>query len=84
MELPVSKMPKKIYINGRLLTLGIFGSSVECAYAGKHLIFAPGLLDSYVTLRNHTIILEYKDKTYNYNIFLGEGNKVIAALLSII
>lgn len=85
MKLPRKEIPRTVYVSGRMVTLGIIGSEAECAYAGEHLIFAPGITE---TLGNTTIILEYPDEIYNYKVLfetstvVGSKNKLCVKLLS--
>lgn len=66
--LPERKIPKKVFVNGRLVTVGALGTDAECAYAGKKLIFEPGLINVLAFNGRLTVSLEYKNKTYHYNI----------------
>lgn len=66
-ELPRRKIPRRVYLCGRLVTLGALGTDVECAYAGKKLIFEPGLINALTYNGRVTISLEYDDCTYHYN-----------------
>lgn len=67
LKLPRSSCPQQVFFNGRLLTLGIIGTNVECAFTGTHLVFEN--MDATVMFQNRTtVIIRYKDSTYNYNI----------------
>lgn len=67
-KLPRREMPNAVYVLGRMVTLGILGADVECAYMEDCLIFAPGVVNL-VMLNNHTtIILEYFDEMFHFNI----------------
>jgi hypothetical protein len=82
MDLPKAKMPKMVWVNGKTVTLGIIGTDTECAYVGKHLIFAPGITESGID--KHTIILQYADGFYHYNVkYSEEKNKLAIELISI-
>lgn len=93
-KLPKRKMPEMVYVNGRLVTLGIFGSDVDCAYNGSgKLIFSPNILNcNNYTEYKIAVSLIYKDEIYHYNVEYTsfgvqkeEGTKVIKAkLLSVI
>jgi len=75
-RLPESAMPNKVYVAGRLVTVGILGSDVQAAYAGGNkLIFMPNELDSIVNGRR-TVSLDYGDFLYHYNIDQGEFGAV--------
>ena len=86
MQLPKKRIPKKVYVNGKLLTLGIIGSNVECAYVGAHLIFAPGVTEGLLLSNQRSIVLEYAREVYNYSIEPEElaKNKLNVKLLSIV
>lgn len=89
MDLPVkNKMPISVFVCGRMITLGIIGSNVECAYINGQLIFMPGTLDG-VFGKQITVSIEYNDAIYHYN--LGQylthqscSKKVDAQLVSTI
>jgi hypothetical protein len=81
MELTRKEMPNAVYIDGMIVTLGIIGSDVECAYIGTHLIFTPGVAEAFDTT---TLILDYKDEMYHYNIKPSViRNKLNTTLLSV-
>jgi hypothetical protein len=64
-ELPhKSKVPTHVFVNGKLLTFGIVGTDVECAFAGSHLIFDADVFGFTVK----TLIVEYKEEMFHYNI----------------
>lgn len=44
MDLPKNELPKAVYVCGRMMTLGLLGTPVECAYTGECLIFEPGVI----------------------------------------
>jgi hypothetical protein len=67
-ELPRKKCPSAVYVNGRMVTLGIIGSDVECAYMGQYLAFSPGVLTALTYGNRITVILEYKTAMYHYNV----------------
>lgn len=67
-ELPERKIPKRVYLCGRLVTLGALGTDVECAFAGKKLVFEPGLINALTYNGRVTVSLEYDDCTYHYNV----------------
>ena len=71
LELPQNKIPEKIYVNGILMTCGLLGTDVDCAYAGKNkIIFAPDIFtDSFgffVRSRIPKISVEYNNAIYHY------------------
>ena len=88
MELPRQDMPTKIYVCGKLVTLGILGTDVECAYIGGQIVFSPNVI-SINWLGRTTIIVEYKDEIYNYNInkegmYVGTSHILNTTLVSTI
>lgn len=90
MDLPRKDMPTSVYVCGRMVTLGILGTDVECAYVGEYLVFAPGIVN-YVWNSRTTVIVEYKDEIYHYNIgangtdmYAKESSKLNAILVSTI
>jgi len=68
-KLPRTQMPKKVFLNGRLVSLGKIGDDVQAAYDGKNkLIFAPSELTAICINDKITIAVEYDDCMYHYNI----------------
>jgi len=63
------KMPKAVYVCGKMLTLGLLGTDVECGFTGDKIVFAPGVLA--ITGNKLTLIIEYADESYHYNLFNG-------------
>jgi len=73
-KLPRAKMPKKVFLSGRLVSLGKIGDDVQAAYDGKNkLIFAPNELTAIYTNDKITIAIEYDDCMYHYNIKHSNG-----------
>lgn len=68
MNLPRKELPLAVYICGRMLTLGILGTDVECAYTGKQIVFEPGVVSSAKFGNRITVSVEYKDEIFHYNI----------------
>ena len=69
MELPQDCMPNKVYVCGRLVTVGILGTDVQAAYAGNSkLIFSPGEVNVIAYNSRITISLDYGDHMYHYNV----------------
>lgn len=93
LELAQSKVPKKVYLNGRLLSLGIFGSDVDVAFIpqNKLLIETQMLIDVPGSNRRRNISVEYNDWMYHYTydlaytssqpILCKHGTKIIDATL---
>lgn len=69
MNLPDNEMPEAVYVDGMMLTLGIFGTDVKCAYIGGQLLFEAGIVQTWKT--DATISVVYGDKTMHYNIEYG-------------
>ena len=69
-ELPIKdKIPNKVYVSGRLLTLGILGSDVQVAFnGGSKLVFDPSELEVIVFNDRLTLSLDYGDWLYHYNV----------------
>lgn len=65
MEIADDEMPESIYVNGKLMTLGIIGTKVQCAYMGNQIFFEHGIIDSWI---NSTISIVYEDQTCHYNL----------------
>ena len=86
-DLPEKSVPQAVYVNGRMVTLGILGSDAECAYANDNLIFAPGVLQGQENGRM-TLIMEFKKHSYHYSVDHEygiptlEGRKPIVSLIS--
>jgi hypothetical protein len=67
-------IPNKVYISGRLLTVGILGSDVQAAFNGKDkLVFAPGEI-AFRFNEKLTISLDYGDWLHHYNVELNGSN----------
>jgi hypothetical protein len=70
-ELPKEKkgiVPNKVYVSGRLVTVGILGSDVQAAFSGDKLVFSPGEIDIMQYNDKMTISLDYGDWLYHYNL----------------
>ena len=67
-KLPTQIMPEAVYLQGRMLTIGILGTDVECAYNGDTLVFAPGVFAPQTAMGKIPVILQYADKMFHYNI----------------
>lgn len=66
-------VPNKVYVSGRLLTVGILGSDVQAAFNGKDkLVFAPGEINIVRYNEKLTISLDYGDWLYHYNVEFDE------------
>lgn len=61
-------MPNKVYVSGRLVTVGILGSDVQAAFAGNKLVFGPGELDGVFLNKRSIISIDYGDWLYHYNV----------------
>lgn len=68
MELPRTDLPIAVYVCGRMLTLGILGTDVECAYTGDKLVFEPGAVSAVAMGNRITVSVEYNDEIYHYNV----------------
>lgn len=68
MDLPKNELPKAVYVCGRMVTLGLLGTQVECAYAGEYLVFEPGVVVPTTYGRRITIIIEFSDEICHYNV----------------
>lgn len=66
-ELPRRQIPRKVYLNGRLATLGRLGNDVQAAHDGTNkLVFKASELGFYTA--KITVSIEYDDSMYHYNI----------------
>ena len=91
-KLPIKgKLPNKVYVSGRLVTVGILGSDVQAAFTGDKIVFGPGEIDVMQYNDRLTIALDYGDWLYHYNIekneynvieFEEDSNIIIAKLVS--
>jgi hypothetical protein len=68
MNLPRKELPLAVYVCGRMLTLGILGTDVECAYTGEQLIFEPGAVSAIRFGSRITASVEYNDEILHYNV----------------
>jgi len=84
-------VPNKVYVSGRLVTVGILGSDVQAAFAGDKLVFAPGEIDIIKYNERLTVALDYGDWLHHYNIeldalgqvaFKEDSNIVIVKMVS--
>lgn len=69
-------VPNKVYVAGRLVTVGILGSDVQAAFAGDKLVFAPGEINVITYNEKLTISLDYGDWVYHYNVELDAFGQV--------
>lgn len=82
MLLPVKRIPKMIYVNGRLLTFGVLGSNAECAYAGNgKLVFSPGIINAISYLGKTSISLQYRKKLYHYSVNYNSAETLLNCIL---
>jgi hypothetical protein len=93
-KLPWDEMPNKVYVNGRLMTLGKLGADVQAAYDNEEqLVFRLGELNNasvYASNTKITVSVEYEDTMFHYNVkhingqitFLPNTNIVDAVLVS--
>jgi len=86
-KLPKKKIPEAVYVSGRMVTIGILGADVECAFVGNALIFSPNVLQQTHGGRI-TLILQYANVVYHYKINhsfgqieLEEGSNTICSQL---
>lgn len=76
-RLPEKTIPNKVYVSGRLITVGILGSDVQAAYAGGNkLIFAPHELGVVEYNNRLTVSLDYGDYVYHYNVQKNDYGKI--------
>jgi len=90
-ELPRKDMPISVFICGRMLTLGILGTDVECAYTGEKLVFSPGVVGAISYGSRITMSVEYSNEIYHYNIgkegrieYINDSSTMVTALASTI
>ena len=89
MDLPRDDMPIKVFVAGRMLTIGMLGSDVDAAFIGDQLIFSPGVLNAISYDGRISISLEYKNEIYHYNLntpqcISGSSTTISVTLLSVI
>jgi len=88
LELPRDdSCPIAVYVCGRMVTLGILGTDVECAFTGDKLVFEPGIIQSILMSGRITVSVEYKDKIYHYNVstnLVDNSSTLLATLVSTI
>jgi hypothetical protein len=71
-KLPIKGvLPNKVYVAGRLVTVGILGSDVQAAFTGDKLVFSPNTID--INGYNITVSLDYGDWLYHYNLISKYG-----------
>jgi len=73
-ELDRDNVPVAVYICGRMVTLGILGTDVECAFAGNKLVFEPGVIGTASFEKRITISIEYDDEICHFNI--GDNGRI--------
>lgn len=79
--------PISVFVDGGLLTIGMLGSDVECAYVGKQLIFSPNII--YAWKGSIRIAIEYYDEIRHYvvqettqsGLFKGTNTNVLNTVL---
>jgi len=74
MELPRKDVPMAVFVCGRMVTLGILGTEVECAFTGDKLVFEPGVVGATSFGDRITVSIEYDDEIIHYNI--GQDSQV--------
>lgn len=74
MNLPRKKTPIAVFASGRMLTLGLLGTCVECAYTSEQIIFSPGTINALTFNGKVTVSVEYEDEILHYNIGDEIGN----------
>jgi len=92
MELPrEGELPTSVFVSGRMLTLGILGTDVECAFTGDKLVFEPGAVSAISYGKRITISVEYQDAIYHYNVgsngmveYLPNSSTLVVTLVSTI
>ena len=67
-DLPRDGMPIAVFVAGRMVTLGVLGTDVECAFTGDKLVFSPGVIAAINFGRNITMSIEYADEILHYNV----------------
>ena len=92
-KLPKKKVPEMVYLNGKAITIGAFGSKAEAAYYHGQLIFAYNEPWGGVCSGGRiTLIIQFKAETYHYvnesdvyGIKLKENSNIMdAELLSVV
>lgn len=69
MDLPRKDgVPTAVFVCGRMLTLGVLGTDVECAFAGDQLVFEPGVVTAMSFGGRITISIEFHDEICHYNV----------------
>ena len=71
-----TQFQNKVYISGRLVTIGILGTDVQAAFVGDKLVFAPGEVGVIKYNERPTVALDYGDWLYHYNIQLDTLGQV--------
>jgi hypothetical protein len=86
-------MPQKVFICGRLMTIGIIGSDAECIFMNDKIMIEPGLINAIPFNGRLTMSLEYADNMYHYNIgqpggtyinYKPNSNEIDANLISVV
>ena len=90
-KLPMDNIiPNKVYVMGKLVTVGILGTNVQAAFAGgDKLIFSPGEIIGEYGKDNITVSLDYGDWLYHYNVsggvcapdYISEDSNILKAKL---
>jgi len=84
MDLPKKPMPHFVFVDGRMLTLGIIGTDVECAFVGRSkIIFSPGIVST-LEVNSSKISIQYEDFINHYNVVGSDGPMLNVELVSTI
>lgn len=88
MNLPRKDSPIAVYVCGRMVTLGILGTDVECAYTNGQVVFEPGAVSAVQFGDRITLSIEYNDEILHYNVgkngsieYEGENSSILKVTL---
>lgn len=74
-ELARKDVPVAVYVCGRMVTLGILGTDVECAFTGDKLVFKPYVIIATNFGSKITLSIEYDNEIQHYN--MGKNGQII-------
>jgi len=73
LELPESKMPLKVFIDGGLMTTGVVGSKAQVAYDGRKKLIIKANAITWDEDSITYMSIEYKKSLYHYAIYANES-----------
>jgi len=64
---PVKKHPEAVWLNGMMMSMGIFQSQAQCSYIGGELFFKDNTITFKIHSNKSAMIIQYSDYIYHYS-----------------